>query len=131
MLLLVIVFVSLSKIYSNHEFFSNRLAWYQRFINLVHSRQIHKATLSASYYVDKHPYAYWASQSEFALLSALAAPDSAVQIIVDADAVKLNKEESGQLSTTPYFKGITGRYVSLDSLYAKTVLDSLANVQQQ
>ncbi len=122
--LLAIFVISIGKIYNNHKFFTERLAWYQRYIDLMQASGIRNATLSAEYTVYGVKDAYWASKCESLILSGLPSPDAARQLIINGDVKALNENwREGFLSG--YFGKEVVPYVSLDTLFSKQVLDSL------
>jgi hypothetical protein len=126
-LLLVIFAISLGKIYDNHKFYTGRLDWYRRYIQLMRQSGIRNATLSETHKIYGIRYSYWASNCESMLLSALPGPDSAVRILVDGNAVLLNKNPAAYTSgNAAYFGNIREPFISLDSLYSPRLLDSVA-----
>ena len=128
LVLLVIFAVSIGKIYDNHQFYTGRLDWYRRYIHLMHQSGIRNATLAEAHKIYGVQYSYWASNCESMLLSALPGPDSAVRILVDGNAARLNENPSGNThSNTAYFGNMREPFVSLDSLYGSHVLDSIAS----
>lgn len=129
--LLVIFGISFGKIYNNHDFFTGRLDWYRQYINLMHRAGIRNATLSETHKVYGIQYSYWASNCESSLLSAMPGPDSAVHIIVNGDAARLNENRDGQpISLSPYFGKIKEDFVSLDSLFGAGLLDSIGKMKR-
>lgn len=128
--LLVIFVVSFGKIYNNHRFYTGRLDWYRQYIDLMRRSGIRNATLAESHKIYGVQYSYWASNCESLLLSGIPGPDSAVRIVVEGDAAKLNTNRQPAASTR-YFGDISGPFVSLDSLYGTRILDSLASASQK
>ena len=132
LVLLVIFAVSFGKIYDNHQFYTGRLDWYSRYIHLMRQAGIRNATLAESHKLYGIRYSYWASNCESMLLSALPGPDSAVRILVDGNAARLNERpEVNTRANTAYFGTMRAPFVSLDSLYGAKVLNSVGKAGLQ
>lgn len=127
-ILLVVCTISLAKINSSHRSFTERLAWYQRYLQYMDKQGIYNGALDPKYILFDDIDFYWADVPESRLLSSLEGANKTKTLKLQWNRNHLKSDTAkGSLKQGVYFLECSYPYIILDEFAEPGYLDQLVH----